>query len=141
MINRKQVESILKINGVTPASPDEHIRSVLLSARYSDDEVETAIMVLRQNDKTNETRVHGLHKVFRTDEALKPDEVSALLGVNIEVSDRIEAKSIEKTKNRGTLDRFQFISVWILSVVLASIALLFYMYMIKVGPFHIGMAV
>jgi hypothetical protein len=83
MINRRQVENILKINGVTPTSADQEIRSVLLSARYNKDEVDSAIMVLRQNVKTNETTVEGLHKVFRTDLALKPSEVSDLLGVQI----------------------------------------------------------
>ena len=41
MIKRDQIESILKINGVAPSSPDEQIRLVLLSARYSKDEVDT----------------------------------------------------------------------------------------------------
>ena len=36
-------------------------------------------MVLRENTKTNQTRVDGLHKVFRSSEALNSEEISQLL--------------------------------------------------------------
>ncbi len=131
MIKRDQIEAILKINGVQPTSPDEQIRSVLLSARYSKDEVDTAIMVLRENTKTNQTRVDGLHKVFRTDEALAPEEISQLLGIEVDLSDRVRPQS--KTRDFSQL---QYILVWVLSFLLAIVGLLFYMYIYKVGVFH-----
>lgn len=131
MIKRDQIETILKINGVAPTSPDEQIRSVLLSARYSKDEVDTAMMVLRENTKTNKTRVDGLHKVFRTDEALAPEEISQLLGIDIDLSDRVAPTS--KVRDFSHL---QYILVWVLSFMLALVGLLFYMYIYKVGVFH-----
>lgn len=131
MINREQVEAILKINGVAPGSPDESIRSVLLSARYSKDEVDTAIMVLRENSLTNKTRVDGLHKIFRTDEALKPDEISQLLGIEVDITDEVAPQS--KARDFSGL---QYISVWLLSVLLAVSSILFYMYIHKIGLFH-----
>jgi len=131
MIKRDQIESILKINGVQPTSPDEEIRSVLLSARYSKDEVDTAIMVLRENTKTNKTRVDGLHKVFRSDEALAPEEISQLLGIEIDLSDRMQNRG-----NARDFSQLQFVMVWVLSALLAVVGLLFYMYIYKVGVFH-----
>jgi hypothetical protein len=131
MVNRDQIETILKINGVVPGSPDEKIRSVLLSARYSKDEVDTAIMVLRENTKTNVTRVDGLHKIFRTDEALKPEEISQLLGIDVDISERVTAKS--KVRD---LSLFQYIIVWSASAVLAVAGLILYMYLHEVGLFH-----
>ncbi len=131
MISRNQVESILKINGVAPSSPDDQIRSVLMSARYNKDEVDTAIMVLRQNKRTNETRVDGLHKVFRTDTTLKPKEISLLLGIDAELQ---EAVSPHSKVRKVTF--FQYLSIWITSVLLAATGLLFYMYISKVGFFH-----
>lgn len=131
MVNRDQIETILKINGVVPGSADEKIRSVLLSARYSKDEVDTAIMVLRENTKTNSTRVDGLHKIFRTDEGLKPEEISQLLGIDVDISDRIASRS----KGRE-LSIFQYIIVWSASIVLAIAGLMFYMYLHEVGLFH-----
>ena len=133
MIKRDQIESILKINGVQPTSPDEQIRSVLLSARYSKDEVDTAIMVLRENTKTNKTRVDGLHKVFRSDEALSPEEISQLLGIEIELSDRMQDQGDDRDSSQ-----LQFILLWVLSALLAIVGLLFYMYIYKVGVFHLS---
>jgi len=132
MIKKEQIESILKINGVEPTSPDEEIRSVLLSARYHKEEVDTAIMILRENTRTNKTRVDGLHKVFRTDESLSPEEISQLLGIEIDLSDRV-AHTTGKTRN---FSKLQFTLVWILSFILALVGLLFYMYVYNLGVFH-----
>lgn len=131
MINRDQIETILKINGVAPGSPDDKIRSVLLSARYSKDEVNTAIMVLRENTTTNETRVDGLHKIFRSDEGLKPEEISQLLGIDVDISDRVSAR--KKARNLST---FQYVIVWTASAILAITGLMMYMYVHEVGLFH-----
>ncbi len=131
MISRKHVETILKINGVSPTSEDEQIRSILLSARYSKDEVDTALMVLREDTKTKVTRVDGLHKVFRTGESLRSEEIANLLGIEVTMEDRIE----ERNKQRA-ISFAQYLSVWILSVVLAVSGILFYMYLHKVGVFH-----
>lgn len=131
MIKRDQVEAILKVNGVAPGSPDEQIRSVLLSARYSKDEVDTAIMVLRENTKTNKTRVDGLHKVFRTDEALRPDEIYQLLGIEVDID-----QSIQPQNQNRDLSSLHYVVVWVLSVALAVCGILFYMYLYKIGLFH-----
>lgn len=134
MINKNQIESILKINGVSSTSGDEVIRSVLLSARYNNDEVDTAIMVLRENVKTNKTRVEGLHKIFRTDEALMPEEISQLLGIDVDV----ESVSAINSKARS-FSNAQLVAVWFLSVALALAGILAYMYLYKVGVFHPSM--
>ena len=133
MIDRKQIESILKINGVKPTSPDERIRSVLLSARYDSDKVDTAIMVLRENTKTNKTHVDGLHKVFRTNEALGPDEISQLLGIEVNVSTRVTTDEVHSTKS---IFGFQNIVIGVLSFVVAILALVFFMYIYKIGIFY-----
>lgn len=132
MMKRDQIESVLKINGVEPTSPDEQIRSVLLSARYSKDEVDTAIMVLREDTKTNKTRVDGLHKVFRTNEGLQPDEISQLLGIEVNLSDRVQVDAIQQ-KN---FSKLQNVLITLLSISLAALGLAFYMYIYQVGLFH-----
>lgn len=131
MIKRDQIESILKINGVSPGSPDEQIRSVLLSARYSKDEVDTAIMVLRENTKTNKTRVDGLHKVFRTSESLNSEEISQLLGIEVNID-----KTFERQARAGSSPTWQYAVVWLLSVAVAAAGILLYMYLYRVGVFH-----
>ena len=131
MMAREQIESILKINGVPPGSPDEQIRSVLLSARFSKDEVDTAIMVLRENIHSKKTRVEGLHKIFRTDDALRPEEISELLGIEVNVEQNVSPEE----KNRE-LSKVQFMLVLIFSITLAIAGILFYMYLHKIGIFH-----
>jgi preprotein translocase subunit SecG len=131
MIKRSQIEKILRVNGVSTSSPDEHIRSVLLSARFNKDEVDTAIMVLRENKTTKQIRVDGLHKVFRTDEALRPNEISELLGIEVDASTFYRPQN-----NVGTLAGIQYVTVWLFSVFFAVVTVLSIMYMNEVGPFH-----
>lgn len=131
MINKERIESILEVNGVNKGSNDEEIRSVLLSARYSEDEVNTAIMVLRENTQTHKTRVDGLHKVFRSGEALSPEEISQLLGIEVEFDTRIDTQTTPEQ-----LYGWQTAFVWILSVVIGVGGVLLYMYLNQVGPFH-----
>jgi len=132
MMKREQIESVLKINGVEPTSADEEIRSVLLSARYSKDEVDTAIMVLREDTKTKKTRVDGLHKVFRTDEGLRPDEISQLLGIEVNLNRRVP----DDTSELNRMSALQNVIIWVLSALIAVLGLVFYMYIYKVGIFH-----
>lgn len=131
MISREQIESILKINGMSAAAPDEHIRSVLLSARYNKDEVDTAMMILREDQVTKQTRVDGIHKIFRSDDTLKPKEISKLLGIEVDASQFVQVD--QKYRNYAAL---QYIVVWFFSVVFAVTGILLYMYMNQVGLFH-----
>lgn len=116
---------------MSSSSPDEHIRSVLLSARYNKDEVDTALMVLREDLNTKQTRVDGLHKIFRSDESLRPKEISKLLGIEVDASQFVPAE--QKHRNYAAI---QYIVVWFFSVALAVTGIMFYMYINQVGLFH-----
>jgi hypothetical protein len=135
MMKRNEIESLLKINGVTPSSPDEQIRSVLLSARYSKDDVDTAIMVLRENTKTSETRVDGLHKVFRSSQGLRPNEISQLLDIEVNINKRV---AVEDEDGNRRPSKFQNFIITILSICVAVLGLAFYMYIYKIGIFYPG---
>ena len=130
MIQREQIESILRINGVPENSPDEHIRAVLLSAKFHHDEVDTAIMVLRQNSKTATSKVDGLHKVFRSNETLKPEEISRLLGVEVDASHFPTSSQIVEETASG--NSFVICSV---SLALIFSGIFLHMYMSSIGPF------
>lgn len=131
MVQKQDIEKILKINGVSPSANDEEIRSVLLSARYNNDEVDTAIMVLRENMKTHQTRVEGLHKVFRSDEALNASEISALLGIEVEVSDMPQQR-----RHSREMSTLQSALVVVMAVALSLLGIFGAMYYYKVGVFH-----
>jgi hypothetical protein len=136
MISKKQIESILKINGVNPASPDEEIRSVLLSARYKEDEVDTALMVLRENTKTKKTRVEGLHKVFRTEETLNSEEISQLLGIDVDIPVARQQPAVNQRQTN-----LQFITIILLSIIITILGTILYMYINQMGLFHQSFAV
>lgn len=131
MTDKRHIESILKVNGLSPTAPDEEIRSVLLSARFNDDEVDTALMILRENVKTNVTRVDGLHKVFRTDGALKPAEVSRLLGIDVEID-----KDVSLRNDPKRFSVFELVLLSLVSSLVAVVCLLMYMYSEDIGLFH-----
>ncbi len=131
MADKKQIESILRVNGLGVSAPDEEIRSLLISARFDDDEIKAALVVLRENTVTNETRVDGLHKVFRTDKHLQPKEISKLLGIDISVED-----TISKKEKKRHLSYFELALVVFVSFLLAALFILLYMYSQDIGIFH-----
>jgi hypothetical protein len=133
MFDIRHLESLLKINGIEKTSPDEQIRSVLLSARFKEDEVETALMVLRENVQTKQTKIDGLHKVFRSDGSLKPEEISQLLGIDVDIKHTV---AVSERKSRHEFTLLQFIILWITSIILAVAGVLFFMYSHQMGVFH-----
>lgn len=131
MLQKKDIETILKINGVLPTSPEEEIRSVLVSARYNNEDIDTALMVLRENTITHQTRVDGLHKIFRSDSTLKPSEISALLGIEVDI-DHI---ALRKSASRD-MSLFQNIVVALVAIALAVFGATLAMYYYEIGVFH-----
>ncbi len=133
MLQRNQIEMILRVNGVNVFSSDEEIRSVLLSASFKDDDVDTAIMILRENTESNTSNVEGLHKVFRTNEKLGSNEISSLLGINIDVDNLPNKRPIKKSQ---TPIWAQNASIILSAFALASIGVVIAMYIYNVGLFH-----
>ncbi len=131
MIDRNHIEKILKINGMSPAEPDEMIRSVLLSARYDKDEIDTALMILREDAETKQIRVEGLHKVFRTNDSLQPKEISQLLGIDVDLNQFIPESAEKQRIGLATI-----VIIWLFSLVFALIGILLFMHMNSVGIFH-----
>lgn len=133
MIDRTHIERILKINGLAPTAPDEEIRSVLVSAKWHKDDVETALTVLRENVKTHETRTDTLHNVFLTDERLSPEAIESLLGIDVEVSSE-DLRSLKNSRRR--INAWQMLTIAGYALVFALISLAALMYWLQLGFFH-----
>ena len=131
MIDIQQIETLLRIQGISATSPVEEIRSALFSAQYSASEVESALMVLRENVGDNTSRLEGLHKIYRTDVSLRPKEITALLGVNFELSD----SDIKVHRARGLSGAQNFL-VLAVALGLALTGVIYAMYVNQAGPFH-----
>jgi len=133
MIDRGYLERILKMNGSSPTAPDEEIRSVLISARWKKDDVESAITVLRENVNTHQSRVERLDNVFLTDKRLSPEAIHALLGIDVQVN----AQDLSSLRSRQSfLYWVQICSIFVIALVIATASLLGVMYAEGVGIFH-----
>lgn len=133
MIEKKHVESILKANGIPPTAPDEEIRSILISARWDHNDVDTALMVLKENKESKATHVDTLHRVFHSDERLSPSDISSLLGVKVSLKD----DDVEKVEvKRRRIERAQTIVALTLALSIVLLGLTYLMYIEQAGLFH-----
>ena len=136
MFEREHIEKFLKLNGVEPSAPDDEIKSVLISARWHENDVETALLVLRENPQSHETHVDTLRRVFRSDEHLKPETISALLGVDVNIpSDNIDHRRF----SRGTMSARQMMQIGLVSLSVSVIFVIASMWYLQMGIFHIAM--
>jgi len=133
MFDRKQLETFLRINGMTPLSKNDEIKSLLLSARWNESDVDTALMVLKQNTQSNETTIDTVHKVFRSSERLTPSEIQSLLGIDVSISD---SSALTLAEERLLTERRSTRTAMILAVLIAIGSVLYVMYQEKAGFFH-----
>lgn len=132
MIEKRSIETFLKVNGIPPTAKDEEIRSVLISARWNENEVDTALMVLKENIKSQETHVDTLHKVFNSDDRLNAAEISALLGIDVQLSND-DVGDLEYKRKR--LDQVHTIITIVLAIIIAVGATMYLMHEERVGYF------
>lgn len=134
MFDRTQIEKLLRLNGVDPESPDEVIRSVLLRARWREDDVETAMVVLREDTKTKQKRINTLHKVFRSDDRLDPAMIQSLLGVSVDIDQGDDAYRHNKA---GGMTMGQALLIIGVACILSAIGIMVAMWYFQIGPFHV----
>lgn len=132
MINRNHVEQFLRLNGLSSDAPETEIRSLLLSARWHQDDVETALVVLREDPNTHVQQVDSMHRVFTSDDKINPETLSALLGVDVQVNS-VSAQHQDMMRRHY---HTQLISIGILSFFGALVFLVGAMWFLKVGFFH-----
>lgn len=134
MFKKEHIEKMLRLNGVSLDDPDDVIKSVLISAQWHEDDVEAAVLVLRENKDSHETHVDSLHKVFRSDERLRPETISSLLGIEMDLS----SKDIEVRRKRArrALMPSQVLVMAVISLVLSLIFVFAAMWYLETGLFH-----
>jgi hypothetical protein len=137
MIDKHHVEELLRLNGVKATAPDEEIKSVLISARWHEQDVETALMVLRENKVSHQTHVERLNKVFTSDDRLQPELISSLLGVDVDLSTL--HKSGINHKPRRTVSLSQAVQIGLISTVLSLSFVIGAMWYLDMGIFHFTM--
>lgn len=136
MFQRSDVENFLKVNGISIDDSDDVIKSVLISAQWHKDDVDAAILVLRENKISKKTHVSSLHKVFRTDERLRPETISALLGIEMNVTPK-DLKE-HKQNHQMKLRPFQILQMILISIILSVTFMFGAMWYLKMGIFHVA---
>ena len=137
MLEKRQIENFLRINGVPPYAPDEEVRSVLRSALWQEKDIETGLLVLRENAKSQESHPNPLHKIFSSDEKMRPESISALLGVDMDLSEMAISK--EYTQPRRTVTLGQAFEISVVSIFFSASLILGAMWYLKIGIFHFTM--
>ncbi len=133
MFDRNQLETFLRINGMTPFNKNEEIKSLLLSARWNEQDVDTALMILKQNKYSNETTIDTVHKVFHSNERLTPAEIQSLLGIDVEITDSAALSFAEEQIN---IERRSTRAAILLAIIVAFASVLYVMYQEQAGVFH-----
>ena len=136
MIDRKHVEQILKINGLSSTAKDEEIRSILISAKWHQEDVDTALTVLRENKTTGDSRIDTLHNVFQSDKRLSPEAIESLLGIELDISSD-DLRVLHA--GRKDISFWQVISIIFYATILAFGSILTVMYVQQTGIFHPGL--
>ncbi len=133
-LTRKQAEQLLVENGLKPTAPDEEIRSALIKANWHEDDVEMALIVLRENIVTHETHLDAAHNLFRGTTTLDAKAINGLLGIDIEITkDEIQMR---KKVARGAISYSQVMEIALVSFAISAIFLFGGMWLLKVGMFH-----
>jgi len=82
-----QIISLLRVNGVSTTESDAVIEEVLAAAHYTNEEIASALVEIRNPEVVKEEDVTSgaLRKIIRSDQTLAPAEVHALLGIDVSV--------------------------------------------------------
>lgn len=133
MYDRKHIERVLKINGLTVDSSDDEIRAIFGGAKYREDEIDQVIRVLRENvAPASEEDVLLASKIMRTDRSLSASEVSKLLGIDVPV----QALAAVQREKVDRLTGLHVIIITVLSLMVAGIGLGLAMYAQGFGVFY-----
>ena len=135
MIEREHVEKILEINGLGDSAGEEDIRSVLVSAKWNDDDVETALTVLKEDKETGKSHTETYKNVFTSDVRLSPESIQNLLGIDVDMSSH-EMAAVRTSRQQVSF--WQVLTIVIYATLLAFGSILIVMYIQNFGFFHPG---
>ena len=135
------LSSFLKINGVSTDSSDGQITAVLRDASWTDEEIKTALQIIRGD--LLDTGIVAVTKhdttLFRNDLDFSSRQLSKLLAVDVIVDprlihDRETGKLVQKRRKQ------QEIMLWfiilLLSMLIAFLVGWILLFTMKIGPYH-----
>lgn len=116
MISKESLEKLLRVNGLSPSAPDEQFKELLLQAKWSGEDIETALTVLRENKVTDNSRVSSVHQTFTSGDKLSSSAISNMLGVNV----TLPAEDLNRRTYKGGHTR-EYVIILVISIMVAAI--------------------
>ncbi len=140
MQDRAFINNFLKINGVSADATDEQVSSVLSDARWTDEEIKTALTILRGD--VDDSGIVAVTKhdaaLFRPDIDISSRQLSRLLGVDVIVDPSLIHHGHKKRRNETYIK--DGLAVWtiiiLLSIILALVIAWLLMFTMKIGPYR-----
>jgi hypothetical protein len=138
MIQKEHIENFLRINGVPLSASDEEVRVALSSAKWASEDIDDGIATLHGLPTKHATpSSHVGHQLFRSDNRVAPETLSALLGVNIAPRDMHVPAGVAYKRHNAEEQSLGLGLIAIgLSIVLAFAVGALMMYLSGVGPFY-----
>jgi len=131
MIDRSYIERILKLNGLGPDAPDEEIKSLLVSASWHEKDVETALVVLREDSDSNQ-HIKSVHQVLNTEDKINYLDLQSLLGINVDV----KSTPYVVVRNQTQALKAQIFSILVIATIISLLSLIGVMWFFKIGFFY-----
>jgi hypothetical protein len=138
--DRAFINNFLKVNGISADASDDDIRKVLENARWTEEEIDVALFILRGD--VDDSGIVALTKhdaaLFRPEIDIGSKSLSRLLGVDVIVDPALIKSDAKKRAERGAL-REEF-AVWtiiiLLSIILALVVAWLLLFTMKIGPYR-----
>ncbi|MBX2866792.1 hypothetical protein KTR10_02475 [Candidatus Kaiserbacteria bacterium] len=134
MIKKRLIENFLKLNGIPLDAEDQIIRSALVEARWHEEDVEVALLVLKGNRQNDTVEVTAARQLFHSDARVAPETLSSLLGVTVNIdSNQLYAVYRDDEKYDPVLHPALTTLFLIAGAFVIGLAM---MYAMRIGPFH-----
>lgn len=134
-VDKGLIENILRANGVSMDSGEDEIKSLLFSARWHEDDIDTALFVLRNDKDDNKQRIDAVYdEDFRLQDRMRPETISSLLGIEVDDYD-LNRKEYARGENVGTMGMMGMVFVLSAAIIFSGLVLLLFMFVFKIGVF------
>lgn len=141
MIDKVHIDNFFKINNISTSTSEKKIKEALLYAKWSEKDVEIAMMTMR--DKQGEggkevvNKIDIQHQMFRGDTKLAPEAISSLLGIDVTLNRESLRERSSTSMSDDANEMLRTISLVVISCFIAVGVAFGIMYMMKVGPFYL----
>ena len=140
MPDRAFINNFLKINGVSADASDDQVEGVLKEARWTDEEIKTALTILRGD--VDDSGIVAVTKhdaaLFRPDIDISSRQLSRLLGVDVIVDPSLIHHTHKQRKRQAFIK--DDLAIWtiiiLLSIILALVIAWLLMFSMKIGPYR-----